>query len=126
MSKKDQLNQPNKTSPTIAIIDGTGRTGRLVLEGALERRYVVRALARSPSKLNNNNKLTIIEGDADSLESLKELLDTRRYFVCCAPVDENRHYWHQTYRAFCLTSALLPLKNEVFDLRTWPSTRIRN
>lgn len=48
----------------LTVFGATGRTGRLVVEQALEKGYEVVAFTRSPDKLPiKNEKLTIMEGD---------------------------------------------------------------
>ncbi len=48
----------------LAIFGATGRTGKPLVEQALQAGYEVTALARTPSKLGiSNPKLTIIQGD---------------------------------------------------------------
>ncbi len=83
MLKEKLSGQPSNNPPVIAIIGGTGQTGRWVLEGALQREYIVRALARTPSKLNENRNLTVIKGDVSSLESLTELVKGVDVIISC-------------------------------------------
>ncbi len=94
MATKKQLNQTTKTAPIVAIVGGTGRTGRWVVKGALERGYVVRALARTPSKIekNGNDNLTVIKGDATNLESIKELLSGADTVLSCLGTVKKPHY----------------------------------
>lgn len=48
----------------IAMIGATGKTGRLVLERALDAGHEVRALARDPAKVTTRSeRLTVIRGD---------------------------------------------------------------
>lgn len=62
--------------PTIAIIGATGATGKFVLEGALNRSFNIRALARNPEKLNHlKDQIDIIKGSIDDLEAVKKLFD---------------------------------------------------
>ncbi len=49
---------------TIALFGATGKTGRRVLERALDNGHNVRALVRDPRKLNRTHeRLTVISGD---------------------------------------------------------------
>jgi len=49
---------------TIAIFGGTGLTGKLVLEKALQNGYKVHALVRNPDKIKvTDSNLTIMQGD---------------------------------------------------------------
>ena len=48
----------------IALFGGSGQTGRLFLEQALENGYTVKALVRNPTKFNiEHSKMKIIKGD---------------------------------------------------------------
>lgn len=47
----------------IALFGATGRVGHRVLKIALDQGHSVTALVRSPEKLTEHNKLTVIEGD---------------------------------------------------------------
>ena len=59
----------------IAIIGATGVTGKAVVLEALRRGYSVQALARDRSKVDvNNPALKVIEGSADDLSVIVELL----------------------------------------------------
>jgi putative NADH-flavin reductase len=54
----------NKPMKTIALFGGTGGTGRLFLEQALDKGYRIKALVRTPAKLNlQHDRLAVIQGD---------------------------------------------------------------
>ena len=58
------MNSPEIRS--ILILGGTGRTGKYIIDQALQKGYKVTLLARDPSKLNgmgNNPLVEIIKGD---------------------------------------------------------------
>ncbi|MEH6515327.1 MAG: NAD(P)H-binding protein [Halioglobus sp.] len=62
-------------SQTIAILGATGMVGNYLLQEALNRGYRVRALARTPAKLDAfRDHITIIEGDALDPVVIEELL----------------------------------------------------
>ena len=86
----NQFNDP--TNITIALIGGTGNTGKWVLKGALEKGYKVKALARVPSKLTKNNKLTIIKGDVGNAETLKELFKDVDVVLSCLGTVKKPNY----------------------------------
>lgn len=66
----------------VAILGATGRLGRLLVDTALERGYEVRALARDPKKLQRfNERLTVIQGDAQTGQGLDALLSGCRFAV---------------------------------------------
>jgi len=92
MPKEELLNHPSKNTSVVAIIGGTGQTGRWVLEGSLQRGYVVRALARTPSKLEENRNLTVIKGDVSNLESLIELVKGVDVVISCFGTVKKPHY----------------------------------
>jgi len=97
---------------TVAILGSTGKLGGWVLEGLLEKKYNVRALCRSPEKLNhylkkeeweeegdtdkntttiNTENLTVVKGDSVNIESLKEVLQGCQVLISClgSPSKEN-------------------------------------
>lgn len=49
----------------VLVLGATGDLGRLVVEDALERRYQVTAIVRSPRKLGDlDNRIAVVQGDA--------------------------------------------------------------
>jgi putative NADH-flavin reductase len=65
-----------KRDVTIAMLGATGMAGTFILEEALAQGYDVRALARTPAKLDAlKDRITIIKGDALDAAALDELLD---------------------------------------------------
>ena len=55
---------PSPTATTIALFGATGRTGKHVLDQALDAGYHVRALARRPAAISRrSDRLLVIEGD---------------------------------------------------------------
>jgi len=64
-----------KLNKTIALLGATGMVGGYILREALVQGYDIRALARTPAKLDAlKNQITIIKGNARDLSSIKELL----------------------------------------------------
>ena len=62
-------------SQTIALLGATGMVGSYLLQEALNRGYRVRALARTPAKLEAfRDQVAIIEGDALDPTAIAELL----------------------------------------------------
>tara|TARA_R110001592_G_scaffold363371_1_gene685720 strand:- start:340219 stop:341010 length:792 start_codon:yes stop_codon:yes gene_type:complete len=60
---------------TIALLGATGLAGGFILEQALAEGYTVRALARTPQKLERyQGRITIIKGDALNPAALEALL----------------------------------------------------
>lgn len=54
----------NNQVQTLAIFGGTGRTGKPLIEQALNQGYSLRVLVRTPGKLTvNDANLTVIQGD---------------------------------------------------------------
>lgn len=63
------------TKPTLAVLGGTGRTGRLLIDQALVRGYPLRVLARDPARLHRrDDALFALRGDARSREDVARLL----------------------------------------------------
>ena len=75
-------------SETIALFGGTGSTGQHFLTLALEAGYKVNILVRNPSKVtitsNNNDNLTVIEGDFSNHEAIKKTIQGATYVVSMA------------------------------------------
>jgi nucleoside-diphosphate-sugar epimerase len=60
---------------TIAVLGGTGMVGGFILQEALDQGYKVRALARSPHKLDHlKDQISIVKGDARDANVIDELL----------------------------------------------------
>lgn len=63
------------TRPTIALLGATGMVGGYVLQEVLSQGYEVKALARTPAKLDQyKDDITIVEGDARNLAVIRTLL----------------------------------------------------
>lgn len=74
-----------KTDVTLAVFGATGRTGRHVLSHALQQGHRVRALARDPGNLPiETDRLTVITGDFDNIEALRETVSGATHVICCA------------------------------------------
>ena len=64
-----------KRNKIIALLGATGMVGGYILHEALIQGYDIRALARTPAKLDaRKNQITVIQGDASDLSSIQELL----------------------------------------------------
>lgn len=64
-----------KLNKTIALLGATGMVGGYILREALIQGYDIRALARTPAKLDAlKNQITVVQGDANNLSSIQELL----------------------------------------------------
>ena len=60
---------------TVALLGASGMTGQYLLQEALARGYTVRALARTPAKLDAfRDRITIVQGDARDPAVIEELL----------------------------------------------------
>ena len=68
---------------TLAIVGASGKTGKLVLQLALEAGYSVRALARDPSKLPTHPKLSVVVGEVGKLDALRELVRDSEAVLSC-------------------------------------------
>jgi uncharacterized protein YbjT (DUF2867 family) len=61
----------------LAILGGTGRTGRLLIDMALTAGHDLRVLARDPERLHRRDaRLTPVTGDARDPEALARLLES--------------------------------------------------
>lgn len=64
------------SSDKIAVIGGSGRTGRQVVNQLIQSGYHIRLLMRYPEKLKiNNERIEIIPGDARDKKSVRSLLE---------------------------------------------------
>ena len=61
--------------PSVAVVGATGRVGKYVFQGALDRGFKVRALLRNPEKLDAVGDATVIQGDISDPECVRELVD---------------------------------------------------
>lgn len=67
---------------TIAVLGATGMVGGFILQEALEQGYNVRALARSPHKLDYlKDQISIVKGDARDAAVIDELLSGSDFVV---------------------------------------------
>ena len=63
------------TTKTVAIFGATGRTGKHLVQQALERGYYVRALARDPGKLaTKDERLVVIQGNLSDNECVAQVV----------------------------------------------------
>lgn len=69
--------------PKVAILGASGKLGDRLVARALEEGYSVNALARDPRRLTRQNeKLTIMRGDAETGEGFEALVDHCQYVIC--------------------------------------------
>lgn len=67
----------------IAILGATGKLGQRLVARALEQGFSVNALARDPRAIKSQNeRVTIIKGDAQTGEGLDALFERTQYAVC--------------------------------------------
>jgi len=55
----------------VLLLGGTGRTGKLVLNLAIDNRFKVHCVARNPAALKSHKLLTIFEGSPEDSELLQ-------------------------------------------------------
>jgi putative NADH-flavin reductase len=77
----------------LALLGGTGRTGQLLINQALERGHTLQVLARTPSRVfQSHPNLTIIRGDARDREALLALIEgTQAVLSATGPVKDTPH-----------------------------------
>lgn len=67
----------------IAILGATGTLGDQLVGRALELGHSVNALARDPRKVKRQNeRLTVIQGNAETGEGLEALFERTQYVIC--------------------------------------------
>ncbi len=70
---------------TIAVFGATGRTGHHVVRHALGGGHRVRALARDPGRMGvEDDRLTVVQGDFETVEALRETISGASHVICCA------------------------------------------
>ncbi len=72
-----------ETKIKIALLGATGQVGKLYLERVLDDGHSVRALVRDPAKLNKEDKLEIIQGDASNASDVATLVEGVDLIVSC-------------------------------------------
>ncbi|MEL6135173.1 MAG: NAD(P)H-binding protein [Bacteroidota bacterium] len=65
----------------LLLLGATGRTGRWVLEKALEKGYEVRCLARNVHRISPRDRLTVIEGDPSQATDLQKAFEGCQYVI---------------------------------------------
>ena len=66
----------------IAILGATGKLGERLINEALEQGFSVNALARDPRKIKKQNeKLTVIKGDAETGEGLDAVVERCQFVI---------------------------------------------
>lgn len=66
----------NKTQRNLTIFGGTGKTGRHLVEQALEEGHHVTVLARTPSKLDiQHERLSMLEGDIQDPTAVSDAVE---------------------------------------------------
>lgn len=69
---------------TIALLGGTGQTGRHIVDYALDKGFKVQMLARAPSKVAKEHaNLTVIEGDASNQFAVENTIKGSTYVISC-------------------------------------------
>jgi putative NADH-flavin reductase len=78
---------------TIALLGATGMVGGFIIAEALSRGYNIRALARTPQKLDSlKHQITIVEGDARKPSSINALLLGSDVVISAiGPVSTDKH-----------------------------------
>lgn len=102
---------------TIALFGATGGTGREFLSLALHEGYNIRALVRTPSKLDaalgEHPHLTVIKGTLQEIDCVKEVVEGSKYVVCmAAPTDTVGFMTGLSYPKDCMSTfvkALVPI-----------------
>lgn len=68
----------------IIIFGASGKTGKIVVENALQQKYNVTAFVRDSSKLSiSDENLTIIEGDAANQEAVAKAIEGQNIVISC-------------------------------------------
>ncbi len=107
-----------KAAVTIGLFGATGQTGRHVLRHALSEGLRVRALARDPGKLGiEDDRLTVIQGDFDNTEALRETVNGATHVICCAGGTYGKGYTSGMMTRF--VARLWPLLDAEPSVRTF-------
>lgn len=102
-SSNDVAPEERKQHMKVAVLGGTGRTGRLVVGALLAGNHEVRALVRNPSAAPQG--VTTVVGDARDPKALRELVDGCAVVIgALGPVAKDKHLHRDV--APLLTSAM--------------------
>lgn len=86
------MSKQNK--PTIAVLGATGRTGRWIVEEALKRGYIVRALVRDRSRLPiRHDNLMVIEGTPESEKDLRTTMEGCQAVLSALNIAREQEWW---------------------------------
>ena len=66
----------------LALLGGTGRTGRLLIDMALVDGHTLKVLARGPQQLKSHANLEAVQGDARTPDAYAELLTGADVVLC--------------------------------------------
>ena len=85
--QQEQADVVEQAAPRIAVIGATARSGRVIIQQALDAGYEVTGLARTPSKLGfEHENLTMVKGDVRDIETLKAALTGDQVVICMVGV----------------------------------------
>lgn len=83
MTNRDETCTPDET--TIAIFGASGRTGKHLVDLALQQGYKVQAFVRTPSKITvQHDNLVIIKGDFENEVAIQQTVKGATHIVCVA------------------------------------------
>jgi len=91
----------------LALLGGSGRTGKYMIEQALDAGHHVKALVRTPSKITiHHPRLTLLQGDATDSASIDQLVRDVDVVISVLGHADNRPSDMQTVAAQHLVAAM--------------------
>lgn len=91
----------------LALLGGSGRTGKYIIEQALDAGHYVKALVRTPSKITiHHPRLTLLQGDATDSASIDQLVRDVDVVISVLGHADNRPSDMQTVAAQHLVAAM--------------------
>lgn len=99
---------------TLGVFGASGATGRHVVTNALELGWKVKALARTPAKLDDlqHENLTVFEGDFSNDRAIKDTLQGCTRVICCAGGPHSNFKYEQLFMSKFVRDHLWPALKE--------------
>lgn len=98
---------------TLGVFGASGRTGKCVVEYALEIGWAVKAMVRTPSNFDlRHDRLTVVEGDFSTENAVRETVSGTDYVVCCGGGPHNPRTYERRFMEKFVREQLWPALQE--------------
>lgn len=107
-------NEASETITVLGVFGASGRTGKYVVEHALELGWRVKAMVRTPSKFDiQHDHLTVIQGDfSNNTDAIKETVRGATYVISCADGPHNPRQYEKGFMEKFVREQLWPALQE--------------